>query len=49
MVKKEIYAAREKYRKDTELYGKIFHDWEAILKEKEKKLKSEELRRKERL
>ena len=47
--KKERYAVREKFRRDTELYGEIFHDWESIIKEKEKKLKSEELERKERL
>ena len=47
--KKERYAAKEKFRKDTELYGEIFHDWEAIIKEKEKKMKSEEMKRKERL
>ena len=36
---KKKCAAREKYRRDTELYREIFHDWESILREKEIKIR----------
>ena len=35
--RQERYAAREKFRQDTETYGDIFFDWEKIMKEKELK------------
>ena len=33
--KRDRYAAREKLRRDTETYGDIFYDWEAIMRERE--------------
>ena len=35
IAKREIYAAREKLRRDTAIYGDIFYDWEAIMRERE--------------
>ena len=34
---KERYAAKEKHRVETEIYGHVFYDWEAIMKEREEK------------
>ena len=36
------YAEREKLRKDIEIYGDIFYDWEEILREREEKMRREE-------
>ena len=49
IAKREIYAAREKLRRDTAIYGDIFYDWEAIMREREEKLEKEEIERKTRL
>ena len=29
----ERYAAREKYRRDTELYGDVFYNWDLIMQQ----------------
>ena len=47
--KSERYAAREKFRRDTESYGNIFYNWEEILRDKEMRLEKEEQKRNERL
>ena len=47
--RQERHAAREKYRKDTEIYGDIFYDWETIMKEKETRLRQEEKERNTRI
>ena len=47
--RQERYAAREKFRQDTETYGDIFVDWDKIMKEKELKLRQEEKERKMRI
>ena len=39
------YADREKLRRDIEIYGDIFYDWEDIMKEREEKLRREECER----
>ena len=49
IAKREIYAVREKLRRDTAIYGDIFYDWEAIMREREEKLEKEEIERKTRL
>ena len=40
--RRERYAAREKYKNYTELYGEIFYNWEAIFKERNAQLKLKE-------
>ena len=47
--RQERYAAREKYRKDTEIYGEIFFNWEEIMRERNLQLQKRELERQERL
>ena len=39
----------KKFRRDTESYGNIFHNWEEILRDKEMRLEKEEQKRNERL
>ena len=47
--KRERYAAREKCRKDTEIYRDMCYNWEEIMKEKENRLKREEQERNSRI
>ena len=37
--RQERQVAREKYRRETEIYGDIFYDWDSISKETEAKLR----------
>ena len=43
--KEKRYAEREKLRRDIEIYGDIFYDWEEIMKEREEKMRREECER----
>ena len=35
----ERYAAREKYRRDTELYGDVFYNWDLIMQQGQEVMK----------
>ena len=39
MERTERYAASEKYRKDTELYGDVFYNWDLIMQQRQELLK----------
>ena len=47
--RQERYAAREKYRQDTEIYGEIFYNWDEILRERNLQSKHREIERQTRI